>query len=196
MESTCSDSLHFIFQTITAGARMEGFGFNVAINKDDAIFVGQFYDDNIFMFTRNTTGFWALVDQLYEKNKRFFKLSGNFLGVIVRDTIKVYKVNGTTGISRPALHNFTHPAPSNSWEINPTSYDLTEDAVVIGEKDTITKVYPMKSGVQSTVLNASWQKSGSEFGGTVKMFEKVIHFVRAFFFSSSDFCYQVLQHKS
>ena len=152
------------------------FGNYVAITKDDVIVVAQRCCGDIFLFSRNTTGSWVLVDQLFD-SAYFPKLSGNFLAVIKKNVVSVYKVNGTTGIST-ALHNFTGPEPSVSSDPNvnrnPMKYDLTEDGVVIGEGTSkMANVYPMKSGIQIDILNASSWHNGSEFGRHIKMFKKV-----------------------
>ena len=154
---------------------------NVAISKDDFIAVDQKYGSgNVFLFHRNSTGIWALIDKLVG-NAWFPKLSGNLLAVVrkkdgKKNAVFVYTV-GASGMSTP-IKMFTGPIPN----LKVNSYDITPDSVVIGEGSDFANVYPMKSGVKLDKIQSSWYMNSGKFSGffgkNIKMLKKVnIQFV-------------------
>ena len=88
----------------------------------------------------------------------------------------------TNGISAP-IHNFT----TNMEVLVEDSWDITADAVVVGDvdfdglKETTVTVYPMKNGVEEQTLQQSWQGAGtSGYGYNVMMMDKVRNFAYEF----------------
>ena len=59
--------------------------------------------------------------------------------------------------------------------MKPRRFDLTADAVVIGEgkKTATANVFPVASGVKKDVLQGSIQASNSYFGANIKMLNQV-----------------------
>ena len=69
----------------------------------------------------------------------------------------------------------TGPISNEKDYVKPRRFDLTADAVVIGEgkKTATANVFPMESVVKKDVLQGSFQASGSYFGANIKMLNKV-----------------------